>query len=202
MTEQTPLELGYRMPAEWELHEGIWVSWPKDEITFPGGSLDAVETIYGSFIKAVQKKEKIFVLVNDADAKHHAKESLKKQNVGTNNVEFYSIPSVDVWTRDYAPTFVKNEEKIAAVKWKFNAWGGKYPALKYDNKAGMQIAEASDARIFKADIVMERGVIDSNGAGTVLTTEQCLLNKNRNPHLAKKEIENYLMQYTGTESVI
>src|SRR3989344_3583011 len=200
MTEQTPLELGYRMPAEWEPHEGTWVSWPKDEITFPGRAIGAVEDIYAKAIGAIQKGEKVFVLVNDYSAKNHAKETLK--NVGTNNVEFYCIPSVDVWTRDYAPTFVKNKEKIAAVKWKFNAWGGKYPALKYDNKTGMQIAEASDARIFKADIVMERGVIDSNGAGTVLTTEQCLLNKNRNPHLAKKEIENYLMQYTGTESVI
>lgn len=197
-----PAELGYRMPAEWEPHTGTWLSWPKYDDTFPGQLRNAAEDIYAQFIGALQKGEKVFVLVDDAQAENRAREILEKSGAGTSNVDFYHIPSVDVWTRDYGPTFVINGNEAAAVKWKFNGYGGKYTDLRRDDVAGLKIAEISGAKIFKPRIVVEGGSIDSNGCGTLLTTEQCLLNKNRNPHLTKEQIEKYLAVYTGAENVI
>lgn len=195
---------GFRMPAEWERHEGTWLSWPKDPVTFPGQSLGAVEEVYIKAIKALQKGEKVFVLVDDERAEGHVKERLLSSGGGLRNVSFHRIKSVDVWIRDYGPTFIKNGEtgEVAAVKWKFNAWGGKYKSLMRDDRAGMEAARLSGVRVFKPGIVMEGGAIESNGEGTVLTTEQCLLNKNRNPGLTKREIEGYLERYLGAHTII
>ena len=201
---KTPASLGFTMPAEWERHEGTWLSWPKDPITFPGKSLDAVEDVFIKAIKSLQDKEKVFVLIDNEDREKYVKERLLSSGAGTTNIYFHRIKSMDVWVRDYGPTFVKNRQtnQIAAVKWRFNAWGGKYKTLIPDDKAGMQIARLSEVKIFRPDIVMEGGAIESDGAGTILTTEQCLLNKNRNPQLTKREIEDYLRQYLGADAII
>ena len=200
----TPASLGFTMPAEWERHEGTWLSWPKDPVTFPGKSLDAVEEVFIKAIKSLQDKEKVFVLVDNEEREKYVKERLLSSGAGLTNIYFHRIKSRDVWVRDYGPTFVKNRQthEIAAVKWRFNAWGGKYKTLMPDDKAGMQIARLSEVRIFRPDIVMEGGAIESNGAGTILTTEQCLLNKNRNPQLTKRQIEDYLRQSLGADSII
>ena len=201
---KTPASLGFTMPAEWERHEGTWLSWPKDPITFPGKSMDAVEEVFIKAIKSLQDKEKVFVLIDNEDRENYVKDRLLSSGAGLTNIYFHRIKSMDVWVRDYGPTFVKNRQtnQIAAVKWRFNAWGGKYKTLMHDDKAGMQIARLSEVKIFKPDIVMEGGAIESNGAGTILTTEQCLLNKNRNPQLTKRQIEDYLRQYLGTDTII
>ena len=171
---KTPASLGFTMPAEWERHEGTWLSWPKDPITFPGGSLDAVEEVFIKAIRSLQGKEKVFVLVDNKARENDVKERLLSSGVGFTNIYFHRIKSMDVWVRDYGPTFVKNRQthEVAAVKWGFNAWGGKYKALMSDDKSGIQIAKLSGVRIFRPDIVMEGGAIESNGAGTILTTEQ------------------------------
>lgn len=181
------------MPAEWEEHGGTWLSWPKHKDSFPGKVLERVEDIYLQIIRTLQKYEKVFLLVND----------IKNKLIPAENVIFYNIKTVDIWTRDYAPIFVRNEKgEAAAIKWVFNAWGNKYEDLLADNDAGKKIAEASGVKVFYPDIVLEGGSIDTNGKGTLLTTEQCLLNKNRNPHLSKKQIEGYLRNYLGVEDII
>src|SRR4030067_538825 len=202
--KKPPASLGFTRPAEWERHEGTWLSWPKDLATFPGKSLDAVEEVFIKAIKSLQEKEKVFVLVDSKSKENYVKERLSSSGAGITNIYFHRIKSMDVWVRDYGPTFVRNRQtnEIAAVKWRFNAWGWKYKALMSDDKAGMQIARLSEVRIFRPDIVMEGGAIESNGAGTILTTEQCLLNKNRNPQLTKRHIEDYLRQYLGADTII
>ncbi len=195
---------GFRMPAEWELHEGTWLSWPKDPVTFPGQSLEAVEGVFIKAVRSLQNGEKVFVLVDGEGMENRVRERLRSSGLSLTRVFFHRIKSVDVWIRDYGPTFVKDRRtnELAAIKWRFNAWGGKYRALLPDDDAGLRVARRSKARVFKPGIVMEGGAIESNGEGTVLTTEQCLLNKNRNPGLTKRQIEDHLRYCLGAHTVI
>jgi agmatine deiminase len=195
---------GFYMPAEWERHEGTWLSWPKDPVTFPGRSIEAVEAVFIKAIGALQKGEKVFVLVDDKRMEDYVRRRLGSSRAGGDEVSFYRIKSADVWIRDYGPTFVRDRltNGLVAVKWRFNAWGGKYKALLSDDNAGVKVARLSGARVLRPGIVMEGGAIESNGGGTVLTTEQCLLNRNRNPGLTKRQIEGYLEYYLGADAVI
>ena len=203
MSNITPRELGYHMPAEWEPHEGTWISWPKDKDSFPGKILEQVESSYVKMIEALQKHEKIFLLVNDDKWEEHVKNKLESNGVKLKNVVFHKIKTADVWTRDYGPIFLKKiQGGIAATKWIFNAWGDKYDELKPDNDAGTEIARASNVKVFTSGMILEGGSIDVNGKGTLLTTEQCLLNKNRNYKLNKSQIEEYLKNYLGVENIV
>jgi len=196
----TPNRLGYKMPAEWEKHDGTWLSWPKDPESFPADYLGKVEQIYIKMIEELQKGETVNLLVND----NKTEEKVRSMVNNSKNLKFHHITSVDVWMRDYGPIFVVNKKlkKIAATKWVFNSWGEKYYELKYDNTAGMEAARSTGYDVFETGIILEGGSIDSNGAGTCITTEQCLLNKNRNPNLTKKEIETYLESYLGFTNFI
>jgi agmatine deiminase len=185
------------MPAEWEKHKATWLSWPKDPGTFPPEILPKVESAYVSMIRALGEGEEVRVMVNDAKALSRAA-SLAG---GAGRVSFEVLKTVDVWVRDYGPTYVKGTD-VAAVKWIFNAWGNKYEDLLPDEKAGVTIAESSARRVFRPGVVLEGGSIDVNGTGTVLTTEQCLLNPNRNPHLGKEELEGVLRANLGVTNVL
>ena len=201
---KTPKQLGYTMPAEWERHEGTWISWPKDPDSFPDKIIGKVEKVYFQMIGALQQNEKVFLLVNDGKWEDKVREKLSKANVSTKNIIFHHIKSVDVWTRDYAPIFVINKKvkKIAVTKWIFNAWGEKWEPLMPDNESGEEIAKKSGLDVFRPNIVLEGGSIDVNGKGKLITTEQCLLNKNRNPHLSRSQIEDYLKNYIGVDNII
>jgi agmatine deiminase len=139
--------------------------------------------------------------VNDQEAEDHV-----RSLTSAKNIVFHKIASADVWMRDYGPIFVKKgrgkKASLAATKWTFNAWGRKYDDLMPDNAAGMEVARTSGLPIFEAGMVLEGGSIDVNGAGSLMTTEQCLLNKNRNPGLGKPELERRLKDYLGVTSVI
>ncbi len=186
------------MPAEWEKHDATWLAWPKDPDTFPKGIIGDVEAIYIKMIEALAKGEKVNVLVDDEGTKKRISSLLDAKR----NIFFYYMKTADVWIRDYGPIFVKNKSDAAAIKWIFNAWGNKYDDLKKDNEVGMGIAKSTGLGIFQPNIVLEGGSIDTNGMGTCITTEQCLLNENRNPQLNRKEIENYLKEYLGFTNVI
>src|SRR3989338_7439068 len=203
MSKLTPAKLGYFMPAEWERHDAIWLAWPYDKTTFPD-RVDKAEETYISIVKSIYQSEKINLLVLNHDVKNKIIEMLKKENVDFNRVNFYVEDYADVWFRDYGPIFVVNrkEKKLAMVKWNFNAWGNKYEGLKKDTNIPYKINKKLKSQIFEPGIVLEGGSIEVNGNGTLLTTEQCLLNKNRNPDLSKKEIENYLKNYMGVRHVI
>jgi len=186
----------YRMPAEWEHHEGTWVSWPKDPDTFPAQILPSVERTYAKMVEALGGGEVVHVLVNGPKVEGRVKGLLR-----TTNVSFHHIRTVDVWVRDYGPTYVRGG-RGAAVKWKFNAWGDKYEDLKPDDRAGEEIAVSSGLTIVRPGIVLEGGSIDVNGVGTLLTTEQCLLNPNRNPGIGRKKLEEILRSNLGVSNVI
>ncbi len=192
-----PFALGYRMPAEWEKHESTWLTWPKHPDTFPEGIIEPVEATYIQMIEALAKGEKVNVLVDDKKTEEKILAILNGRNVF-----FHIIETADVWIRDYGPIFVRGKAGIAAIKWIFNAWGEKWDDLLPDNASGMEVAKLSGFKIFEPGIILEGGSIDTNGLGTCLTTEQCLLNKNRNPHLNREQIEKILRDYLGFTNVI
>lgn len=201
---KTPIELGYRMPAEWEPHEGTWLTWPKDDHTFPGEFLEKIQNSYIDIINIIKKGEKIFLLTDNEKTEEFVSKKLEERGFDKKNIFFQRIESGDIWIRDYGPIFVKKGRKIAAVKWVFNNWGNKYEYFEDDDKTGEKIAKILEKRIpiFRPKIVMEGGSLETNGIGTFMTTEQCLLNKNRNPTLKKEEIEKYIKNYLGAENII
>ena len=194
---KTPLELNFRMPAEWEKHAATWLSWPKDPLTFPEDIIGRVEEIYIEIIESLRVGERVELLVDDEKTEDRVSSLLGSNN----NVRFHKIKSADVWMRDYGPIFIKNSE-VAATKWIFNAWGNKYDELLMDNHTGDEICRVTEFKTFEPKIVLEGGSIDTNGARTCLTTTQCLLNTNRNPSLSEKEIEKHLSEYLGFTNFI
>ena len=204
MKHPTPRSLGYRMPAEWEPQEAIWLSWPHNEVTWPDGMLAEVERSYIEIIRVLHTGQRIKLLVMDAEAEGRIRSILRAAGIGLASIVFFQIATADAWIRDYGPTFVVNRKsrELAMVKWIFNAWGGKYDDLISDNGIPLELKPLLGLPMFEAGIVHEGGSIEVNGAGAVLTTEQCLMNKSRNQNLSRQEIENYLKEYLNVESVL
>lgn len=186
------------MPAEWEPHAATWLSWPHDPVTFPD-RIDQAEAVYEQILKALSPHERVNLLVKDEATHDRVQEWLLEERL--RNVVVWDVPTADVWFRDYGPIFVKREiagkSELAMTKWRFNAWGDKYESLLPDNEIPHKMRPHLGLPMFEAGIVMEGGSIDVNGAGTLLTTEQCLLNRNRNPALTKEQIERYLADFLG-----
>ena len=198
---KTPSELGYRMPAEWEKHDAIWLSWPHDTTTFPD-CLEKVEETYIQIIKHIHTDEQVNLFVTSPTMKEKVTLKLKTAEVDLSKIRFHEFEYADVWFRDYGPIFIVNNKELAMVHWIFNTWGEKYAELMKDGQIPQIINQGMGLNCFKPGIVMEGGSIDVNGKGTLLTTEQCLLNKNRNPHLSKEDIEKYLKDHLGVTHII
>jgi agmatine deiminase len=197
---ETPARLGFYMPAEWRPHTATWLTWPKDPETWLE-RVSHVEEIYLQMIAALTPHETVNLLVDDEAAEQAVRQRCTFPSVG--NLRFHRIPTTDSWIRDYGPNFVvDNKGGIAFNDWIFNAWGNKYESLKRDDGVPRLLEPALQLRRFEPGIVMEGGAIEVNGAGCVLTTEQCLLNPNRNPQLSRAEIEDYLKQYLGVSRVL
>jgi agmatine deiminase len=201
-TCKNPSALGYRMPAEWEKHDAIWLSWPHDPTTFPD-RVEKVENTYVQIIKNIHESEYVNLFVKDEDMKEKAIHLFKQEGLNLDRIRFFQFDYADVWFRDYGPIFVvNNNSELAMVHWIFNTWGEKYADLLKDNQIPQIINRDMRLSCFKPGIVLEGGSIDVNGKGALLTTEQCLLNKNRNPHLNKEEIETFLKDHLGVTHVI
>lgn len=196
----TPKKLGLHFPAEFALQEAMWLSWPHKEASWPG-KIDSIYPVYAKFIGLIAEAQKVRINVADQVMKAFAEKHLIAVNGNLNNVEFYFNPTNDAWCRDHGPAFVVNyaEKKKSIVDWGYNAWGGKYPPFDLDDVVPTRIAKEFGLDVFHPGIVMEGGSVEFNGKGTLLTTAACLLNKNRNPHLSQKEIEQYLVDYYGVE---
>jgi len=202
--EQTPKELGYYFPAEWHPHTATWLSWPHKEESWPG-KIETIYAPYTQFIKEVSAGELVCINVKDETMKQFALTYLEKGGVDLTNIRFYFHPTNDAWCRDHGPAFLINpnaDTKKVIVDWGYNAWGNKYPPYNLDDVIPTSIAHAYSIPVFNPGIVMEGGSVDFNGKGTILTTSACLLNKNRNPHLSKKEIEAYLINYYGADQIL
>ena len=218
-----PMELGYCMPAEWHRHSATWLSWPKDPETWPD-RVSQVEEIFLRMMAALAPHETVNLLVDDEDIERSVRGRCAFPNA--ENIRYHQIPTVDSWIRDYGPNFLLfdklkfiakpgkrplNEANdklkfighpLAYNDWIFNAWGNKYEELKKDGSIPARLESLLKVPRFEPGIVLEGGSIEVNGAGCVLTTEQCLLNPNRNPRLSKIEIEQYLKNYLAVERVL
>ncbi len=200
---QTPKELGYHFPAEFEKHESTWLSWPHKEASWPG-KLDAIYVPYSSFVRLLAQSENVNINVADQDMQRFAIDHLRRAKADLSRIKFHLFPTNDAWCRDHGPAFVinTNEKKKAIVDWDYNAWGGKYPPHDLDDVIPTRVGQALNLPVFYPKIIMEGGSVEFNGKGTVLTTTSCLLSKNRNPGLSKKQIEKYLTDFYGQDQVL
>ena len=198
----TPLVDGYHFPAEWEPHEAVWLTYPHSDNSFPG-KLESVYPSYMRFIAEIAKSEIVRINV-PAAFKNRLVRQLDDANVNVRQVEIFERDSNDVWCRDHGPAFVVKDTSArekAVVDWEFNAWGGKYPH-DADNLIAGAIAADFGLPVYRPGIVMEGGSVEFNGQGTLLTTKACLLNPNRNPHLNRQQIEQYLHDYYGVHQIL
>ena len=200
-SDNTPVRLGFRMPAEWERHSATWLSWPKDPETWPQ-RVEQVQEIFLQMMAALSPHETVNLLVDDQETETTVRE--RCTFASASNIRFYRVPTVDSWIRDYGPNFLTHIEDnaLAYNDWKFNAWGNKYPELIKDDQVPRLLEPILQVPRFEPGIVLEGGSIDVNGAGCVLTTEQCLLNTNRNLPLIKSQIERYLEDYLNASQVL
>lgn len=188
----------FYMPAEWHPHQCCWMGWPRRAESFPQ-PITVIQQACANVIQAIAQFEPVKLITSPAEEEY-------ARIMCQNQVEIVHLPLDDIWLRDTAPTFVINDQKdIAGVNWQFNAWGGELENLadyRQDVELAKNILQYLKLPQFSAPLVLEGGSIHVDGQGTVLTTEQCLLNENRNPHLSRTQIENYLHTYLGTEKVI
>jgi agmatine deiminase len=200
-----PAALGFRMPAEWERHAATWLAWPHKRDSWPG-NFEPIPAVWVEMVRALVPHEAVNILVNDAAAAAAVRALLQAAHVPEGNVSLYLIPTDDAWARDHGPTFVTRDvndgRELAAIDWIYNAWGGKYPPWEHDDAVPQHIAALLGIALFQPGIVLEGGSIDVNGRGTLLTTEACLLNPNRNPQLTRAQIEQCLGEYLGVRHIL
>jgi agmatine deiminase len=199
---RTPAELGYRMPAEWEPHAATWLSWPRREgISFPD-SFDRVLPTLRAMVQALLSSEP--VNINVCNGAHEAEARSVLDGLDSTRLTFHLIPTNEPWCRDHGPIFLTREKepRIAVVDWDYNAWGSKYPPFDLDEVVPTRVAEKLHLPVFYPHMILEGGSIDVNGAGALLTTESCLLNKNRNPNLSRAQIEKRLRDFLGVREIL
>lgn len=191
---------GFRFPAEWHTHEATWLSYPHNENSWPG-KIATIFPYYNNFIEELSKDEKVHINVLNKDMLLRVQSQLQMNGTDMSKIFFHEFETNDAWIRDHGPAFIINREEKAIVNWQYNAWGGKYPSEK-DNMIASKIADYLQLNRFDVDIVMEGGSVDFNGIGDVITTESCLLNKNRNPQFSLRQIEERLCDYYGIQNII
>jgi agmatine deiminase len=224
----------YRMPAEWEPHASTWLAWPHYRSDWPG-KFEPIPWVYAEIIRRLARHERVDLIVNNGASEKQARKVLRKANALSANIAFHRWPTDRVWTRDSGCTFVSqatpnlssrakrdsslanglaqsrdllSAPKLAAIKWRFNAWA-KYSNYQHDEKIGSLMAAAALAGEVrpahkKFRVVLEGGSIDVNGRGTLLTTEECLLSKTqqRNLSMSRKDYEKVFSEYLGIRNVI
>jgi agmatine deiminase len=193
----------YRMPAEWAPHEATWIAWPHNEEDWPG-RFEPIRWVYGEIVRRLSQVEKVRILVQNWDIEDEARTVLTKCGATLEAVEFFMQPTDRVWARDFGPSFVHDEAgSVVAVKWRFNGWA-KYDNHLRDDASGHAMAEFAGVEKIAPDFVLEGGSIDVNGAGSLLTTEECLLSpiQERNPGVDRAGVEAMLSGHLGLDRVI
>lgn len=199
----------FRLPAEWEKHEATWIGWPANKEDWPG-KFTPIPWVYGEIVRYISREEKVRIIVQSKNHQQKALNVLKSVNANLNNVEFFILKTDRNWLRDAGPQFVKDENgKTILVNFRFNAWA-KYDNYKLDAKIPKMISEKLNLKRIVAihknkEVVLEGGSIDYNGTGTIITTEECLLDENtqvRNPGFTKEDYEDVFRKYLGVANVI
>lgn len=199
---KTPAQLGYRHPAEWEPHAATWIGWPHNLTDWPG-KIEPIHWVYGEIVRKIAPGELVRIFVNSAKVQERAERVLRLVGVDLKRVQFLRLPTNRGWTRDTGPIFVKKKE-TAIVQFRFNAWA-KYNDWKLDAKIPAFAAGKLGCKLFTTDFVLEGGALDTNGEGTLLTTEECLLDtavQVRNPGLDRTAVESKLRDSLGVQRVI
>ena len=198
LIESTPRRDGFRMPGEFEPHEGCWMLWPERPDNWRLGAKPA-QKAFAAVASAIARFERVTMGVSAAQFQN-------ARNLLPGHIRVVELSYNDSWMRDCGPTFVTNGKIARVVDWDFNAWGGLDGGLYFpwdqDDLVARKVAEIEWVDRYKAPLVLEGGSIHVDGQGTLLTTEECLLNPNRNPHLSKSEIENLLMEYLNVEKIL
>ncbi|MDQ0207738.1 agmatine deiminase [Alkalicoccobacillus murimartini] len=190
-------EKQYRMPAEWSPHARTMLAWPvKDSLVYPE-NYNKVCAGYEELILAISEFEPVLLVVNPDDEANVAPRFTHA------SVELISLPHNDAWLRDNGPTFVRDDHhQLFGVNWGFNAWGEKYEPWDLDDEVAPALLSFMKVPVIDAPLILEGGSIHVDGEGTLLTTEECLLNPNRNPHLTKKDVEEHLKPLLGLSKIV
>lgn len=203
-SSKTPRQDHFRMPAEWEPHFGTWLTWPhRKGISFPGkGAYEAAIPAFEAMVSALISSEQVFINVALEEDKKLIKDTLTLAE--QRKLHFLEGPAMEPWCRDHGATLlVRDKDKAGgAVIWKFNGWGGKYDKVNDDAQISLRMGEYLGAKLFNPGIVLEGGAIEVNGTGSVLVTESCLLNKNRNRGIKKEAMEQFLKDYLNVKNVL
>ena len=198
----TPRDRKFRLPAEWEPHATTWLAWPHEKSDWPG-KFAPIPWLYGEIVRHLARVERVRILVDNPAAARAAIKILKATHADLAAVDFFHHPTNRSWTRDYCPLFVKNKSAAAITHWRFSGWA-KYSNYECDSQVPHFIALKFAMERWAPDIVLEGGSIDVNGAGKLLTTEECLLSdvQARNPSLSRADIEKAMKDYLGIREVI
>lgn len=191
------------MPAEWEPHEATWIAWPHEKTDWPG-KFTPIQWIYGEIVRHLSRVEKVHILVDDLDAGERARRTLKRCGANLDAIGFFPVPTDRSWTRDFCPIFVRNADgRCGLLNWRFNGWA-KYSNSERDDAVTETVAPQLKLPFWTPEwngqrVVLEGGSIDVNGAGTILTTEECLLSdvQARNPSLSRNDMEHIFAEYLG-----
>jgi agmatine deiminase len=203
----------YRMPAEWAPHAATWIAWPHNAEDWPG-KFQPIPWVYAEIVRHLSSVEDVNILVNDLAAQRRAEGLLKRAGANIARLHFRVWPTDRVWLRDSGPIFVKNSaNELTITNWKFNAWA-KYDNWHRDDQIPHHIAELYAMPELRPEVVpphgaahrlvLEGGSIDTNGAGVLLTTEECLLSEvqQRNPGVSREQLDAAFREYLGIEQVL
>jgi agmatine deiminase len=205
---QTHSNPQYRMPAEWERHDATWIAWPHNAEDWPG-KFQPIPWVYAEIVRHLSCCEDVHILVNDEAAEKRATGICKRAGANLARLHFHSWQTDRVWLRDSGPIFVKNaQDDVAITNWKFNAWA-KYDNWHRDDMVPHHVAKHYGMTELKPEVdgrrlVLEGGSIDVNGAGVLLTTEECLLSEvqQRNPGVSREQLEAAFREQLGIEKTI
>jgi agmatine deiminase len=196
----TPAELGYRLPAEWEPHASTWLAWPHRRATWLG-DFTPIPEVFARVARLLAPHEPVKVIASGA-----ALDEARRHVGDVEGVECIDVPTNDSWLRDTGPVFLLPRGDCplpaAAVAWGWNAWGGKYPPWDDDAQVARAVADRLGLPVFEPGTVLEGGAIETDGDGTLLVNERCVIDEKRNPGLSRDAMERTLIEQLGVEKVI
>ena len=197
-----PAQTGFRWPAEWEPHAATWVAWPHNGDTWPG-RLAKAESEFAELVRVLARFEPVRLLLASDEVRDRALRMLRQRAANMAHVAPIVLATNDSWIRDYGATFLVHRASTQAggLNWRYNAWGGKYPPWDDDNRAAEAMIGYCECLRFDVDFVLEGGAIDGNGAGSVLTTNSCVLHPNRNRAASRVQFERLLEDCLGARRV-
>ena len=192
----TPASLGFAMPAEWARHERSFLAWPcRRELWGDAARMQRAKAATARLARAIAEVERVAMIARPEDGAEAERQCGK-------GVEVIALPIDDSWVRDSGPIFVRRGSEIAGVDFAFNGWGEKYHPFKRDDELPARLLSRLGLRRFASAMVLEGGSVAVDGAGVLMTTDECLMSPNRNPGLSRGEIENELRAFLGVRDIV